>query len=206
MTDAQLPLSIYEQVPNVKIVFIGDSTVGKSSIINITQNKDLNPEQPSTIGACFYIMKLLVGNIHIKLHIWDTAGQERFRSLTPQYYRDSDYAIIVYSISDPNSFQSVDNWYKSITNSTQKIPKIVILANKADLLKERHISYEKGKFYADSIGASFFEVSAKEKKHEILKLFQKLGDDHVKDLLDKGVINKNNSLKIENNLNKKNCC
>jgi len=207
MNECPLPLSIYEQVPCVKIVFIGDSSVGKSSIINVTQNREVNPEQPSTIGACFYIMKLLIGNFQIKLHIWDTAGQERFRSLTPQYYRDADYAVIVYSINNAESFNSVDNWCKSINNNCPKAPKIVLLGNKADLSRDRQVSAEKGKQMADSINAEFYETSAKTMKKEILKLFQQIGECMFHEMMDRGEIDKNSVVSaFESDQKSKKCC
>lgn len=95
------------------------------------------------------------------MQIWDTAGQERFKTITQSYYKGAMGIILVYSIDDRNSFNSLDNWSKQIKLHASEHVIKVLIANKCDC-ENRKVSYEEGKAMAESIGLNFFEVSAKE--------------------------------------------
>jgi small GTP-binding protein len=96
----------------------------------------------------------------VRLKIWDTAGQEQFRSLTKNFFRNSDGAILVYDVNSRSSFEKVQEWMQSVLNNTNDNVKIALVGNKIDL--KREVSYEEGKNFADLHKLFFFETSAKE--------------------------------------------
>ena len=174
--------AIYEQLPNFKIVLLGESTVGKTSIINVVHGGEYVPDQPTTIGACFYIKKMKVNNITMKLHIWDTAGQERFRSLAPMYYRDSQYALLVFAVNNEDSFSAIENWHRGLVQNCTQLPNLILVANKTDLVNERIVSSEAGKELASKINAKYYEISAKTDKSSVDSIFEKIAQETVVDL------------------------
>ena len=131
-----------EQMPNVKLVLLGESTVGKTSIVNVAHRGEFIEDQTSTIGACFQIKKMKVGDATVKLHLWDTAGQERFRSLAPMYYRDAQYALLIYAIDNHDSFDSIETWHSGLVEDCSTVPHIVLIGNKTDLVDSRTVTYE----------------------------------------------------------------
>ena len=122
-----------------KIVLLGDSSVGKSSIVNRYINHRFFEYNESTIGAAFFTKHIITNERDIMLDIWDTAGQERYNSLLPMYYRGAKAAIIVYDVTDHKSFDKAKYWFQEISRIlTDAI--IVVVGNKVDLLKQ-HISH-----------------------------------------------------------------
>ena len=95
------------------------------------------------------------------MQIWDTAGQERFRTITSSYYRGAHGIIVVYDVTDRESFKNVENWMKEIRQYAPPEVSIVLVANKIDMESSRVISYDEGKEYADRLGVKFLETSAK---------------------------------------------
>ncbi|XP_053451585.1 ras-related protein Rab-21-like [Nycticebus coucang] len=114
--------------------------------------------------ASFLTKKLNIGGKRVNLAIWDTAGQERFHALGPIYYRDSNGAILVYDITDENSFQKVKNWVKELRKMLGNEISLCIVGNKIDLEKERHVSTQEAESYAESVGAKHYHTSAKQNK------------------------------------------
>ena len=107
---------------SIKIVLLGETGVGKTSIVNVVHGGEFIPEQTSTIGACFQIHKIKIGDQLVNLHLWDTAGRERFRALTPMYYRDAQCALLVYAINNSESFETIRQWYGGLKNDCQDMP------------------------------------------------------------------------------------
>lgn len=155
----------------VKVVLLGSSTVGKTSLVNTAMQNEFVEDQQPTIGACFVIKKINVGDRIVRLHLWDTAGQERFRSLAPMYYRDAQVALILYAIDDEVTFEAVRGWYEGVLADCQNLPKIYLIGNKKDLENRRVVPESDGRALAEKFGAKFFEVSAKEDVEGVLKLF-----------------------------------
>ena len=149
---------------NIKCVTIGNSCVGKTSIIQSFLTNNISDTHDSTIGASFVSKRFRnkEKEEELNLRIWDTAGQERYKSLIPMYLRGSNIAIIVYDITDFDSFDKLDSWVSTLRIYSQTT-KIIIVSNKNDLihLKSRNVSNKKGYEYAKKIGADFFDVSAK---------------------------------------------
>ena len=118
-------------------------------------------DQASTLEATYLEKRLNLGKKSIKLNIWDTAGQERYHALGPIYYRDANGALLVYDITDRDSFTKVRNWVKELRKIVGKNIVLVIAGNKADLEKHRQVSEEEAEEYATSVGAIHIQCSAK---------------------------------------------
>ena len=144
---------------NLKILTIGESGVGKTCILlRYTENKFL-VNHIITIGIDFKSKLITCGNKSVKLKIWDTAGQERFKNITKQYYKGADGILLVYDITDRNSFEKIRDWMAQIKENSQKENVLILLGNKCDL-EERQVSYEEGQALAEEYGIPFFETSS----------------------------------------------
>lgn len=146
---------------NFKVVLLGEGCVGKTSLVLRYCEDKFNDKHISTLQASFLNKKLNVGGKRVNLSIWDTAGQERFHALGPIYYRDSNGAILVYDITDEDSFQKVKNWVKELRKMLGEDISLCIAGNKIDLEKERHVAVADAEAYAASVGAKHIHTSAK---------------------------------------------
>ena len=144
-----------------KVVFLGDSSVGKSNIISKYKLNEFNRNSKSTVGVEFYSKIITQNNKNIKIQIWDTAGQERFKSITKSYYKGAKGAIIVYDITRRATFENVQEWFKdtkAMGDNTHLV--LMLVGNKCDLVNERQVSTEEGKKEAEMNGMAFMETSA----------------------------------------------
>ena len=153
-----------EDAKNCKVVLLGESGVGKTSIISRFINDAFEEGCVSTTGAS-YVSKDLVfkdyKNQLVKFEIWDTAGQEKYRSLTQIFYKDASIAILVYDITSEESFEEVQNyWYKQLKECAPKNIVIGLAANKSDLFENEQVPEEKARNFAQEIGAIFRLTSA----------------------------------------------
>ena len=123
------------------MVFLGDSSVGKTCISTRFVRDEFTDFQEPTIGAAFQTKEVPIDDRIIRFEIWDTAGQERYRSLAPMYYRGASCAIIVYDITSMDSFNGAKMWVNEIFTKTRNC-KIFLLGNKCDLDSEREIKEE----------------------------------------------------------------
>lgn len=166
-----------------KVVFMGDSGVGKSSIATRIACNTFTPYGDATIGASFF-SKIIEKETQIyKFNIWDTAGQEKYSCLVPLYYRNCDAAIIVYDITNRNSFKKIISSIKELRQDST-VSAIFIIGNKSDLDKERMVTTKEAKDFCDYEDVSFMETSAKNNINicEILeKLIEKLPDPNTKE-------------------------
>ena len=152
---------IYDE--KIKIMVIGESKIGKTSLISrYCNNEFLGGLYLSTIGIDFQIKHLVLNKKNIRLQIWDTAGQERYRNIAKNYFQSSDGFVIVYDISNIESFEKLDYWIEQIENNSQKFTKMILFGNKCDIIDDRKINKEEGEEYAKNKNIKFFEVSAKE--------------------------------------------
>jgi len=144
-----------------KVVLLGEGCVGKTSLcLRYVQNA-FNDKHITTIQASFLTKRLNVDNKRVGLAIWDTAGQERFHALGPIYYRDANGALLVYDITDRDSFLKVQNWVKELRKMLGKEVTLAIAGNKCDLERSRVVSIEEAEQYAESVGAKHYSTSAK---------------------------------------------
>jgi Ras-related protein Rab-21 len=123
-----------------KVVLLGEGRVGKTSILLRYTKGEYSDKQVSTLQASYLDKKLAVGSTQVQLSIWDTAGQERFHALGPIYYRDAAGALLVYDITDQQSFEKVKNWVKELKKIVGNDIVIVIAGNKIDMEKNRHVN------------------------------------------------------------------
>jgi len=147
-----------------KIILVGESGVGKSSILVRFTDNTFTPHFAPTLGVDFNVKTIRnkeTGQT-VKLQLWDTAGQERFKSITQTFYRGSHGVIVVYDVTDPKSFDRCKNWVEDINQNTQDGMIIILVGNKSDLTSQKKVSTEQGQALADSLNIKFLETSAKE--------------------------------------------
>jgi len=144
-----------------KLLLIGDSGVGKSCLLLRFADDTYTESYISTIGVDFKIRTIELDAKTIKLQIWDTAGQERFRTITSSYYRGAHGIIVVYDVTDQESFNNVKQWLHEIDRYAAENVNKLLVGNKSDLTSKRVVSTEQGKEFADSLGIEFLETSAK---------------------------------------------
>jgi small GTP-binding protein len=152
-------------MPSMKVVLLGSSLVGKTTIVTRAITREFDGEIKPTVGAAYASRPVAVGEQQIQLRIWDTAGQERFRTLVPMYFRGARAALVVFSIVDPASLNEVDFWANAVKQSASPPPAIFIVANKMDLQGERLVSEADGKEVAERYGGEYWEISAKTGAH-----------------------------------------
>ena len=189
----------------VKIMFIGNSSVGKTSIIKRYSKNIFSTSYISTLGIDFESKNINIDNKTINLQIWDTAGQEKYKVLSKNYYNNSNAFIIVYDITNLESFESVMNWIDQIKENAPENVKSILLGNKSDLEEKRKISEEEGKNLAKKININFYETSAQNGAN-----IEKAIDNLVKDVInDENFIKENTPKLVRNKLKtekKKKCC
>lgn len=145
-----------------KLLIIGDSGVGKSSLLNRYTDDGFTCDSSfPTIGVDFKVRTVQVDDAVVKLHIWDTAGQERFRTITRSYYRGASNIVIVYDVTNKKSFENLHMWLSDIAQYASFNANCLLVANKSDMVHQREVGYEQGQFFADLHGMSFVETSAK---------------------------------------------
>lgn len=146
-----------------KFLLIGNSGVGKSCLLLRFTDDTWSSQHISTIGVDFKIRTVEIEGKTIKLQIWDTAGQERFRTITSSYYRGAHGIILVYDITDEESFRDVAHWQQEILRYGSGSPiEILLVGNKCDLGTSRHVTLKQGQEYAASQQMTFLETSAKD--------------------------------------------
>ena len=145
----------------LKYIIIGDAAVGKSNLLLRFAQDDFKAEYQLTIGVEFGAKNLDINNKRFRLQIWDTAGQENYRSITRAYYKNSVCAILVYDISNRESFEHISNWVEDCTAQSPKTVFMVLVGNKSDLSEYRQVTFEEGKEMAKKNNMIFFETSAK---------------------------------------------
>mmetsp|Transcript_14551 Transcript_14551/g.35478 ORF Transcript_14551/g.35478 Transcript_14551/m.35478 type:complete len:203 (-) Transcript_14551:453-1061(-) len=144
-----------------KVVLLGEGRVGKTSLCLRYVNNVFSDKQKSTITATYLDKFLNIGKKSVKLMIWDTAGQERFHALGPIYYRDANGALLVYDITDRDSFTKVRHWVKELRKIVGKDIVLCIVGNKIDMEKKRQVDKDEALKYAEQVGAVHCLASAK---------------------------------------------
>lgn len=151
-------MSLSQLSSGYKISFIGDSNVGKTSIITRCNSTTFDQVTTPTVGVSNTQALIKLDNQKVSLNIWDTAGQERFRSLVPVYLHDAKCVVIVFDISQRSSFESLDSWLQKIHDVVDGKTQIVVCANKCDLEKE--VSISECKKWCEDNECEFYMTSA----------------------------------------------
>ena len=145
---------------NGRVIVVGDARTGKSSLIKRYFNQDFNEDENSTIGVDFFMKESMIDKYVFKVQVWDTAGQERFLSIINHFFRDTTVAILVYDVTERESFKNVEHWLNCI-NDVDKPGILYVIGNKIDLHNYRKVEYDEGDALAKRLNARFFETSAK---------------------------------------------
>jgi small GTP-binding protein len=168
---------------DIKVILLGDSSVGKTSIILRYYKDQFDINSLSTIGSTYVTKDLKRGNVTYVLNIWDTSGQEKYHSVTKLFIQNANIILLVYSIVSQESFNTLEYWYNSALDICDNIDKIVfaVIGNKSDLFEsENCISEEDPQKFAEDKKAIFKLVSAKVDKKGLDSLFEQLLDEYIK--------------------------
>jgi Ras-related protein Rab-1A len=185
--------SEYESI--IKILLIGNSGVGKTNFIFRFIDNSYTAAHLSTVGFDFKskIIKLPKSKKTVKLQIWDTAGQERFRTIISSYYKGAHGILLIFDLTETESFESLKNWLIEIEKNANKNVIKLLIGNKCDLDDQRAISFEKGKDFAEQFNMKYLETSAKN-DYNVTESFGVIG----KELMDASKDNENMIVKRKN--------
>ena len=188
-----------------KIMVLGESKVGKTSLIKRYTKDQFGGVYLTTVGMDFQDKIIEIEDKKVRLQVWDTAGQERFRNVTKSYFQSSHGLLVVYDITDRESFEKINFWMENIKNNAPENAKLILVGNKCDLANERKVTIEDGENKARNYNIKFFESSAKDGTN-VNELFFYLANEIYQDEKTKGKDNKKtmqlDSIKKE----KKGCC
>ncbi|CAD8165217.1 unnamed protein product [Paramecium octaurelia] len=148
------------QTKEIKVVLLGVSGVGKSSLLYRFVENDFQEKGQPTLGAAFQSKTILIDGKALKFQIWDTAGQEKYKAILPLYYRDAKVALLVYDVNDLQSFEGVKEWFQQLQDQGPIDQIRVIIGNKCDL--EQNVSDNMAEELARQYNANFFKTSCKE--------------------------------------------
>ena len=194
-----------------KLVLIGDSGVGKSSLLLRFADDGFTETFISTIGVDFRFRTVRSEKKIVKLQIWDTAGQERFRTITSAYYRGADGIIMVYDVTNQESFDHVNEWLNEVNRYASEGTCKLLVGNKSDKVNEKVVDYDTAAAYASELDITFLESSAKSAKN-VEEAFMTMASELIRLKEEKGNEASNpsggNAISInqKNNSEKKKCC
>ena len=145
-----------------KLILIGNSGVGKSSIIQRYMKQTFENSYKCTIGVDFLMKTLEIKNKLVKLQLWDTAGQEKYKSMVSSYYRGANVALVVFDLTDHYSFDSLPIWIENYYKNGPEQKNIILIGNKKDMVEERKVTQEEAELFSETNNMIYFETSAKE--------------------------------------------
>jgi len=156
-----------------KLVFLGEQSVGKTSLITRFMYDSFDNTYQATIGIDFLSKTMYLEDRTVRLQLWDTAGQERFRSLIPSYIRDSSVAVVVYDVTNKKTFENTRKWVDDVRGERGNDVIIVLVGNKTDLNDKREVTTAQGEEEAKKNNLMFIETSAKV-GHNVKTLFKRI--------------------------------
>ena len=188
-----------------KIMVLGESKVGKTSLIKRYTKDQFGGVYLTTVGMDFQDKIIEIEDKKVRLQVWDTAGQERFRNVTKSYFQSSHGLLVVYDITDRESFDKINFWMENIKNNAPENAKLILVGNKCDLANERKVTIEDGEKKARNYNIKFFESSAKDGTN-VNELFFYLANEIYQDDKTKEKDNKNPLKLNTTKKGKKGCC
>lgn len=144
----------------LKMILIGNSGVGKSALLKCFMGDPFDAGYTSTIGVDFEIKPVILDGKTVNLQIWDTAGQERFRTITTSYYRSADAILMVFDLTDQQSFEQLEQWREDVRTYARESVNVLLVGNKLDLEAQREVPFAVAKAHADDNNMSYMETSA----------------------------------------------
>jgi len=152
---------LQKTVLRFKVILIGDAAVGKTSLLQRFIHNRFTTEYNCTIGVDYWVKSLQLDNQQtVDLQIWDTCGQERFKTITRQYYRDTQGCILVFDLTKRESFRNIEMWVEDIKNFSSEEMTLIIVGNKCDIVESRAVSKEEIDRFMNNYSYKYFEVSA----------------------------------------------
>ena len=178
-----------------KAILIGDSFVGKTSLIRVATGEDFNDMMKRTLAASCTEKKIKIGSLNYSVNLWDTAGQELYSKLNGIFYKSSDIVILVYDVTKQESFNNLEKWIQNLEENTNSEAKYVwgVVGNKKDLFEDQIITEKMGMDFAKSKEMKFKMVSAKTDPLSFNKFLEEL----VKDAKD-NLLNKKENISLKN--------
>jgi len=198
----------------IKIILIGDSSVGKTNIMSKYLKGQFMANSKATVGVEFGSKAFKFDNHNIKAQIWDTAGQEKYKAITGAYYKGCKGAFVVYDITRKETFENVEKWINDLKVSADPKLNIILIGNKCDLEEKREVLKEQGEEKAKAFECAFLETSALngdniEKGFEMMasEIFRRCMEGNSEQE-DSGSLEKGQEIKLEktNQTGKKGCC
>jgi len=189
-----------------KVLILGESKVGKSSILNRFTERHFTENLPPTLGIDYKITKVIIDKTEVKLQIWDTAGQERFRSITESFYKGCQAVLLVFDLTDRDTFEKTRSWLMSIYEKAGKDVIIVLVGNKYDLKESKGVEFVPEfeiSGLAEAHNITYFLASAKE-DYNIQEIFKHI----AKSVKDKAHGNGEEGIRLEGGEGNSNgtCC
>ena len=145
-----------------KIILIGSSGVGKSSILQRYMKNTFSTNYKITIGVDFLMKSVKIDDQLVKLQVWDTAGQEKYKSMVSSYYRGAHVALIVFDLTSHTSFEAIPSWIENFYMNGPDQKNTILIGNKKDLVEERQVTQEEAELFSQTNNMIYFETSAKE--------------------------------------------
>ena len=194
----------------IKIILLGDCGVGKTNIISRYLKDEFKEKEMSTNGANYVMKKIYLNGLNYQINIWDTAGQEKYRSVTKMFLQDSQILLLCYSITDRQSYENLNFWYKLATDIIGENIVLGIAGNKSDLFEKEKVKDSEGEAFAKEHKGIFKLISAKTNKKGIDELFNLLLKRFIMIKNGKDINSDLNSINLNKNKNaiqkKKRCC
>jgi small GTP-binding protein len=153
---------VIQETPSLKVVLIGETKVGKTCILERQLCQRFEEQKPSTVGTALGSIILTTSKGPVRIHLWDTAGQEQYSSLAPMYFRKAHIAVLVFDVTQRNSFSALTKRVAQVQEHAPAAIKLMLVGNKSDLKHDREVCIEEGVAFRDEIGAfCYLETSAK---------------------------------------------
>ena len=147
----------------VKLLMLGDSGVGKTSLVSRFYFSSWQPETISTIGLDFKIKSVVLDDQTVlKMLVWDTSGQEKYMAVAKNYYQNATGCLLLFDLTNRESYANIQKWVKRLTEDAPEECEVMIIGNKSDMVDQRQVSFEEGKNYAKELGYDYLETSAKD--------------------------------------------
>lgn len=176
----------------IKLVVIGDSDVGKTSLVNRFVQGTFTPHNSNTVGVDFLGKKLKVFNKNYTVQIWDTAGQERFKSVVRSYFKSASAVLLAFDLTNRISFEHVNSWLLDVQEEMEITAPVVLVGNKSDLVEQRQVSQKVAVAFAKKRNLEYYETSA-ENADGVDEVFTLTVEKVVKTMMNSGVRSENRS-------------